>query len=73
MLSALMAHPNANGFQGAREPAGIIPTAYPSIVKCFYESLVRDQQNHRVNFFEYGGWQLSSERVVVLSALLFVC
>uniref|UniRef100_A0A1A9VM55 CDP-diacylglycerol--glycerol-3-phosphate 3-phosphatidyltransferase n=1 Tax=Glossina austeni TaxID=7395 RepID=A0A1A9VM55_GLOAU len=56
--SILMAHPNANGFQGARGPAGSIPTAYSLIAKSFYESLVRGQQNHRVNFFEYEkpGW-----------------
>lgn len=48
----------ANGFQGARGPAGSIPTAYSLIAKSFYESLVRGQQNHRVNFFEYEkpGW-----------------
>ncbi|KAM8704719.1 hypothetical protein ACLKA7_009213 [Drosophila subpalustris] len=56
--SILMAHPNANGFQGAKGPAGGIPAAYTLIAKSFYESLVRRQQNHRVNFFEYQkhGW-----------------
>ncbi|KAH8258271.1 hypothetical protein KR038_009077, partial [Drosophila bunnanda] len=56
--SILMAHPNANGFQGAKGPAGGIPAAYTLIAKSFYESLVRRQQNHRVNFFEYEkpGW-----------------
>ncbi|XP_062122488.1 CDP-diacylglycerol--glycerol-3-phosphate 3-phosphatidyltransferase, mitochondrial [Drosophila sulfurigaster albostrigata] len=56
--SILMAHPNANGFQGAKGPAGGIPAAYTLIAKSFYESLVRRQQEHRVNFFEYEqpGW-----------------
>ncbi|EDW82969.1 uncharacterized protein Dwil_GK22604 [Drosophila willistoni] len=56
--SILMAHPNANGFQGAKGPAGGIPAAYTLIAKSFYESLVRGRQNHRVNFFEYEkpGW-----------------
>ncbi|KAH8311931.1 hypothetical protein KR044_008674, partial [Drosophila immigrans] len=56
--SILMAHPNANGFQGAKGPAGGIPAAYTLIAKSFYESLVRRQQQHRVNFFEYEqpGW-----------------
>ncbi|XP_055852795.1 CDP-diacylglycerol--glycerol-3-phosphate 3-phosphatidyltransferase, mitochondrial [Episyrphus balteatus] len=56
--SILMAHPNANGFQGANGPAGSIPAAYTLIAKHFYESLVREQQDHRVNFFEFekDGW-----------------
>ncbi|XP_037951889.1 CDP-diacylglycerol--glycerol-3-phosphate 3-phosphatidyltransferase, mitochondrial [Teleopsis dalmanni] len=56
--SILMAHPNANGFQGAKGPAGGIPAAYTLIAKSFYENLVRRKQNHRVNFFEYEkeGW-----------------
>ncbi|ALC46438.1 CG7718, partial [Drosophila busckii] len=56
--SILMAHPNANGFQGAKGPAGGIPAAYTLIAKSFYQSLVRRQQHHRVNFFEYEkpGW-----------------
>ncbi|XP_055385153.1 CDP-diacylglycerol--glycerol-3-phosphate 3-phosphatidyltransferase, mitochondrial [Condylostylus longicornis] len=51
--SILMAHPNANGFQGAKGPAGGIPAAYSLIAKKFYESLLNAQQAHRVNFFEY--------------------
>ncbi|KAM7363043.1 phosphatidylglycerophosphate synthase 1 [Cochliomyia hominivorax] len=56
--SILMAHPNANGFQGAKGPAGGIPAAYTLIAKSFYESLVRRKQDHRINFFEYEkpGW-----------------
>ncbi|XP_075148150.1 phosphatidylglycerophosphate synthase 1 [Haematobia irritans] len=56
--SILMAHPNANGFQGAKGPAGGIPAAYTLIAKSFYESLVHRKQDHRVNFFEYEkqGW-----------------
>ncbi|XP_067618148.1 CDP-diacylglycerol--glycerol-3-phosphate 3-phosphatidyltransferase, mitochondrial [Eurosta solidaginis] len=56
--SILMAHPNANGFQGASGPAGGIPAAYTLIARHFYENLVRLKQNHRINFFEYekDGW-----------------
>lgn len=56
--SILMAHPNANGFQGANGPAGGIPAAYSLIAKHFYESLVRERQNSRVNFYEFekNGW-----------------
>ncbi|XP_004536599.1 CDP-diacylglycerol--glycerol-3-phosphate 3-phosphatidyltransferase, mitochondrial [Ceratitis capitata] len=56
--SILMAHPNANGFQGASGPAGGIPAAYTLIAKKFYENLVHLKQSHRVNFFEYekDGW-----------------
>ncbi|XP_030376035.1 CDP-diacylglycerol--glycerol-3-phosphate 3-phosphatidyltransferase, mitochondrial [Scaptodrosophila lebanonensis] len=56
--SILMAHPNANGFQGAKGPAGGIPAAYTLIAKTFYENLVRRKQDYRVNFFEYEkpGW-----------------
>ncbi|XP_054726594.1 CDP-diacylglycerol--glycerol-3-phosphate 3-phosphatidyltransferase, mitochondrial [Anastrepha obliqua] len=56
--SILMAHPNANGFQGASGPAGGIPAAYSLIAKKFYENLVQLKQIHRINFFEYerDGW-----------------
>lgn len=56
--SILMAHPNANGFQGAKGPAGGIPAAYTLIAKHFYQKLVNANQAQRVSFFEYEkpGW-----------------
>ncbi|XP_036324539.1 CDP-diacylglycerol--glycerol-3-phosphate 3-phosphatidyltransferase, mitochondrial [Rhagoletis pomonella] len=56
--SILMAHPNANGFQGASGPAGSIPAAYTLIAKKFYEDVLQLKQDHRINFFEYEkhGW-----------------
>ena len=35
----LMAHPEANGFLGARFPAGGIPHAYTSIAKVFFNQV----------------------------------
>ena len=35
----LMAHPEANGFLGARFPAGGIPHAYTSIAKMFFNQV----------------------------------
>ncbi|XP_059611095.1 CDP-diacylglycerol--glycerol-3-phosphate 3-phosphatidyltransferase, mitochondrial [Phlebotomus argentipes] len=54
----LMAHPNANGFKGAKGPAGGIPDAYTLIARQFHEKLTRAQQDHRVSLFEYQlpGW-----------------
>uniref|UniRef100_A0A1B0DQC2 CDP-diacylglycerol--glycerol-3-phosphate 3-phosphatidyltransferase n=1 Tax=Phlebotomus papatasi TaxID=29031 RepID=A0A1B0DQC2_PHLPP len=54
----LMAHPNANGFKGAKGPAGGIPDAYTLIARQFYEKLKAAKQDHRVSLFEYQqpGW-----------------
>lgn len=54
----LMAHPNANGFQGASGPAGGIPAAYSQIAKTFYHRLVKLAQVQRIKLFEYErtGW-----------------
>lgn len=54
----LMAHPNANGFQGASGPAGGIPAAYSQIAKTFYQRLVKLAQEQRIKLFEYErtGW-----------------
>lgn len=54
----LMAHPNANGFQGASGPAGGIPAAYSQIAKTFYRRLVELAQVQRIKLFEYErtGW-----------------
>lgn len=48
----------ANGFQGAKGPAGGIPAAYSLIAKKFYEALVHAKQNQRFDFMEYEkpGW-----------------
>nr|XP_029716507.1 CDP-diacylglycerol--glycerol-3-phosphate 3-phosphatidyltransferase, mitochondrial isoform X2 [Aedes albopictus] len=56
--SILMAHPNANGFLGAKGPAGGIPAAYSLIARKFYEKLKQSGQDHRVSLFEYErpGW-----------------
>lgn len=54
----LMAHPNANGFQGASGPAGGIPAAYSQIAKTFYQKLIELAQAQRFKLFEYQriGW-----------------
>lgn len=56
--SVLMAHPTANGFTGAKGPAGSIPTAYTLIARKFHEKLVKAKQDHRVSLLEYAknGW-----------------
>lgn len=48
----------ANGFQGAKGPAGGIPAAYSLIARNFYKKLVDAKQNHRVSLLEYekSGW-----------------
>jgi CDP-diacylglycerol---glycerol-3-phosphate 3-phosphatidyltransferase len=50
--------PQANGFQGAKGPAGGIPAAYTLIAKKFYQRLVNDNQHNRVSLSEYErpGW-----------------
>lgn len=54
----LMAHPNANGFQGAKGMAGGIPAAYTLIARYFYKKLKEAGQDDRVKLFEYqkDGW-----------------
>lgn len=54
----LMAHPNANGFQGARGAAGGIPAAYSHIAKSFHQRLTSMAQEQRIRMFEYEqrGW-----------------
>ncbi|XP_055530630.1 CDP-diacylglycerol--glycerol-3-phosphate 3-phosphatidyltransferase, mitochondrial isoform X2 [Wyeomyia smithii] len=54
----LMAHPNANGFLGAKGPAGGIPAAYSLIARKFHENLKASNQQHRVSLMEYErpGW-----------------
>lgn len=54
----LMAHPNANGFLGAKGPAGGIPAAYSQIAKNFMKKLIECNQTDRVKLYEYQrpGW-----------------
>ncbi|XP_058062849.1 CDP-diacylglycerol--glycerol-3-phosphate 3-phosphatidyltransferase, mitochondrial isoform X1 [Anopheles bellator] len=54
----LMAHPNANGFLGAKGPAGGIPAAYSLLARKFLETLQTAGQSHRVELYEYErpGW-----------------
>lgn len=54
----LMAHPNANGFQGAKGPAGGIPAAYSHISKNFLKKLIETNQSERIKLYEYQrtGW-----------------
>ncbi|XP_063704147.1 CDP-diacylglycerol--glycerol-3-phosphate 3-phosphatidyltransferase, mitochondrial [Culicoides brevitarsis] len=54
----LMAHPNANGFLGAKGPAGSIPKAYTLIAKRYYDTVIAAKQTNRINLLEYerNGW-----------------
>jgi CDP-diacylglycerol--glycerol-3-phosphate 3-phosphatidyltransferase len=49
----LMAHPKANGFLGAKGPAGGIPAAYTLIAKMFFDLLTRNRLHDRLKMFEY--------------------
>lgn len=51
--SIIMAHPNANGFKGAKGPAGGIPDAYSLLAKKFYEQIKRHKQGNRIALLEY--------------------
>ncbi|XP_044740378.1 CDP-diacylglycerol--glycerol-3-phosphate 3-phosphatidyltransferase, mitochondrial isoform X2 [Chrysoperla carnea] len=52
----LMAHPKANGFQGAKGPAGGIPAAYSLLAKKFQDRL--NGKSDSIRLFEYlrPGW-----------------
>ncbi|KAJ9600809.1 hypothetical protein L9F63_001021 [Diploptera punctata] len=54
----LMAHPTANGFMGARGPAGGIPAAYTLLASAFLRKLQGACQAHRVHMAEFQkkGW-----------------
>ncbi|XP_063218156.1 CDP-diacylglycerol--glycerol-3-phosphate 3-phosphatidyltransferase, mitochondrial isoform X2 [Bacillus rossius redtenbacheri] len=54
----LMAHPSANGFLGARGPAGAVPTAYRLLAGAFLRAVVAAGQEARVCLWEYrrAGW-----------------
>ncbi|CAO1438022.1 unnamed protein product [Diamesa tonsa] len=51
--SIIMAHPNANGFTGAKGPAGAIPAAYSLLAKRFYETIKKHGQEDRISLLEY--------------------
>lgn len=51
--SIIMAHPNANGFKGAKGPAGGIPDAYSLLAKRFYEKIIEHGQEDRIALLEY--------------------
>jgi CDP-diacylglycerol--glycerol-3-phosphate 3-phosphatidyltransferase len=46
-------HFQANGFQGAKGPAGGIPAAYSLIARRFLENIKKKSQEHRFSLFEY--------------------
>ena len=56
--SLLMAHPEANGFLGARFPMGGIPHAYTDIARTFRGRLIASGMASRARMFEYRrpGW-----------------
>lgn len=49
----LMAHPKANGFLGAKGPAGGIPYAYSLIARKFRTELEKTHQQDRIDLLEY--------------------
>jgi len=57
-FSLLMAHPQANGFLGARGLAGGIPHAYTLIAQTFWNLILSKNQQQRIKMFEYQkeGW-----------------
>lgn len=61
----LMAHPKANGFLGARGPAGGIPAAYTLIGKMFYGLVSKNNLNDRIQMFEYQreGWTFHAKGI----------
>jgi len=63
--SILMAHPNANGFQGAKGPAGGIPAAYTLLAKNFHKSIVAAHQAARITLHEYErpGWSYHAKGI----------
>jgi CDP-diacylglycerol---glycerol-3-phosphate 3-phosphatidyltransferase len=51
--SIIIAHPNANGFKGAKFPFGGIPDAYTLIARKFYEHMKKSFQHNRISLLEY--------------------
>lgn len=54
----LMAHPTANGFLGARGPAGGIPTGYTLVASEFFKQVETSGQEERIQMAEFQkqGW-----------------
>lgn len=63
--SILMAHPNANGFTGAKGPAGSIPKAYTLLARNFYNSVIAARQAARISMHEYEkqGWSYHAKGI----------
>lgn len=63
----------ANGFTGAKGPAGGIPAAYTLIARNFHNKLVKANQQNRVKLFEYQktGWSYHAKGLWYL--LLLIC
>jgi CDP-diacylglycerol---glycerol-3-phosphate 3-phosphatidyltransferase len=51
--SFIMAHPNANGFKGAKGPAGGIPDAYTLLARKFLEQIKLHGKADRISLLEY--------------------
>lgn len=51
--SIIMAHPDCNGFKGAKFPSGNIPDAYTLLARQFYEKIKQHGQENRISMFEY--------------------
>ena len=53
-----MAHPRANGFFGAKFPAGGIPHAYTLIARKFFDAVGASGHRDRIKLHEYrrDGW-----------------
>ena len=66
----LMAHPEANGFLGARFPIGGIPHAYTDIARTFRGRLIASGMEGRARMFEYRrpGWTFHGKGLWVTEA-----
>ena len=66
----LMAHPEANGFLGARFPIGGIPHAYTEIVRTFRGRLIASGMKGRARMIEYRrpGWTFHGKGLWVTEA-----
>ena len=52
-FKVLMAHPEANGFLGAKGPAGGIPHAYTAIARAFWDLLTARGLQNRIEMVEW--------------------
>merc|ERR1712013_75190 len=72
----LMAHPQANGFLGARGLAGGIPSAYTLLSKNFWNLVLSRNMQDRIKMFEYkrDGWTYHAKGLwYSSSASVFPC